>query len=168
MSGKAFIVCGGTGTGKTTFMKKCLDKVSKSALMVYDVNAEYKQYYQWPNTSEPLPDVTDFLDVAKRVSDGVLVFEESTIFFSNRSSDETLKRILVRKRHTNITVFLLFHSLRTIPRYVYDLCNRVVLFKTNDSENLVWEKFKDKELVATFNLINNSSDPHASKIFDIY
>ena len=165
MSGKAFLVVGGTGTGKSTFTEGCLKQVNKSAILLYDVNNEnrYKPY-----VTGPLPTIETFVEKTTTVQNAFIVYEEATIFFSNRSSNDSLREILVRKRHTNNTVFLLFHSLRTIPRYVYDLCNYVILFKTNDSRGLVESKFNDERLTACFLRVQQNKDTHYVENFSIY
>jgi len=162
---KAFLIVGGTGTGKSTFVKKHLDTIDKKAIFLYDVNAEYKPYFPFP-----LIELEDFADKATKIENGVIVFEEATIFFSNRSSSDALRKLLVRKRHTNVVVFLIFHSLRTIPRYVYDLCNFVVLFRTNDSRQLIETKFDDERLTDVFDRVQRLSkkQPHYHELFSIY
>lgn len=165
MSGKAFLIVGGTGRGKTSFIAKCLTKVNRNAIALFDVNNEpvYK-----PFITGPLPTIEEFTEKTARLSNAVIVYEEATIFFSNRSSNDFLRSILVRKRHTCNTVFLVFHSLRTIPRYVYDLCNYVVLYKTNDSRSLVEGKFNDERLTACFDRVMSAPDFHYSETFSIY
>lgn len=164
MSGKAFLLVGATGTGKTTFLKRCLDKVNKSALFIYDVNGEYKDYFNEPFDD----DIERWLIKANAIQGGIIAIEEATISFSNRSSSDSLRKLLVRKRHTNNTVFLVFHSLRNIPRFVYDLSTNVILHKTNDSETLVFDKFKDERLTKVFLSVQNNPSPHYAENFSIY
>lgn len=166
MSGKAFLIVGGTGRGKTSFVARCLSKVNKTAIALYDVNNEtaYKPY----TLAGDLPTIEAFTEKTTRLRDAVIVYEEATIFFSNRGNNDSLREILVRKRHTNNTIFLVFHSLRNIPRYVYDLCNFVVLFKTNDSGKLVDANFQDERLSTCFERVKNNKDFHYFEMFDIY
>lgn len=163
--GKAFAVIGGTGRGKTTFVSKQLAKVHKNSIALYDVNRE--KLYK-PFTAGDLPNIDNFVERTSRMRNALIVYEEATIFFSNRGHDQTLKDILVRKRHTNNTVFLVFHSLRDVPNYVYRLCNYVVLFKTNDSGGFVKSNFKDERLSALYERVRSAEDEHHFEIFDIY
>ncbi len=163
MSGKAIIIVGGTGAGKTTWVKTKLKKVDKKSILLYDVNNEYKEF----TDGSSLPDFDDFSNRATRVSNAVIVFEEATIFLSNQGSNKNVRDILVRKRHTNNTIFLVFHSLRAVPRNIFDLCNYVVLHKTNDNVDLIDNRFDMPELTDMFTRIKNAPK-YSYEIFDIY
>lgn len=133
IGGKAFIIVGATGSGKSTLIKSLIKPVPLSCLHIYDVNAEY-----FPRAE--LPRMEDFLKKAKTLKETVMIFEEATIFFSNRGSNKEMRELLVRKRHAQNCIILVFHSIRYIPFYIYDLCNLVFVFRTNDSDDLVISK----------------------------
>lgn len=134
-SGKAIIIVGATGSGKSTLVKRLIAPVDVNRLFVYDVNREY-----FPR--EPLPDFDQFLIGATKRRESVLVFEEATIFFSNRGNDKRMRQLLVGKRHAGNVIILLFHSIRSIPYYIFDLVNAVIVFNTNDDEPIVKEKYQ--------------------------
>lgn len=168
MSGKSIIIAGGTGTGKSTFVEERLSKVpNKKNIHLYDVNNEniYKPYVY-----EPFGSFEKFSKRGKSLIDSVIVFEEATIFLSNRGTNDDLRNILVRKRHTNVTVFLVFHSLRTVPRWIYDLSNYIILFKTNDNEKLIETRFENELLTDCFLRVQKNSvqNPHYYETFSIY
>lgn len=150
MTGTAILVVGGTGSGKTTFIKKCIERVPPASRFIYDVNNEYGL------VDYDLPSFDDFAELTSRVKNGFLVYEEATIFLSNRGTNNHLREILVRKRHTKNTILLVFHSLRSVPRYIFDLCNSVVLFQTNDSADLVQSKFGNDKFTTLFTRLNSS------------
>lgn len=135
VGGKAYIIVGATGHGKSTFVKDMVSAVPDSRLYVYDVNREY-----FPDEEKELEDIGDFSQRLLPLKESVFIFEEATIFFSNRGSDKNIRNILVRKRHNRNNVFLIFHSIRSIPFYIYDLCNYVIVFHTNDEADLVADK----------------------------
>lgn len=162
--GSCIIVVGGTGTGKTTFVHEKLRKVNKNSLFIYDVNNEYKEFTR----GNPLPDREVFTDLGMNTENGVFVFEEATIYFKNKSTDEKLTEILVRKRHTNNTIFLVFHSLGSIPKYIYQLSNYIVLFKTNDSVSDVKQKFGRENFINAFNEVQSNPDKHYKIIYKNY
>jgi GTPase SAR1 family protein len=161
---KAIIIVGATETGKTTFIKSMLKKVpDKQAFFIYDVNNEYSEFFPYP-----LIDTEEFLEKARYIKKGVFVFEEATIYLSNRSSDENLRSILVRKRHDLNTIFLVFHSMRSVPRYIYELSNYIIIFKTNDSPDMTARELKDDRLEVIMNRVKESKDLHYHESLKIY
>lgn len=163
MSGKAIIIVGMTGTGKTTLVKGRLKNANKNSILLYDVNNEYKEIIG----EQKLLKFEDFADRTTKVSNAIIVYEESTIFLSNRGSNDQVRDVLVRKRHTNNTIFFVFHSLRAVPRNIFDLSNFLILLKTNDSEDLVESKFNRPDLTSLFSAIKNHKDKHYHKIYPI-
>lgn len=139
----AIIVCGARGHGKTTLVKKIIEPVEKGRLLINDVNGEY-----YKPARKPL-EMEDFLLCACTVEDTVIVFEEATIFFSTRSSDKSVKRLLVQSRHTNNFLIFVFHSINAIPNYILELVDKIYLFHTNDTEEIV--KSKNRMLLPAYN-----------------
>jgi ABC-type Mn2+/Zn2+ transport system ATPase subunit len=156
----AIAIIGTTGTGKTTFVKDRLKNANKNSIYLYDVNNEYTEFYDYPFVSMDL-----FLEKAIKLKNAVIVFEEATIFFSNKSSNKEITELLVRKRHTKNTIFLIFHSLRSVPRNITDLVNHLIIFKTTDSEQVVKNKFSDDRITDVFNRVKDHKDKHFFEIF---
>jgi DNA helicase HerA-like ATPase len=163
MSGSHIIV-GGTGTGKSTFVKNLLKKVkNKGTIFIYDVNNEYKEYYPYKFD----PDYEGFTDKIVKIEKAIIVFEESTIFLNNRSCNANIVDMLIRKRHINNYYIFVFHSLRSVPRYIYEYSNFITLFKTSDSPDLVLRKFEDGRLIDIMTRINKSKK-YYSETLKIY
>ena len=153
---KAVIIVGNTGRGKSTAARELLDiaKIEGREIFVYDPNAEYKKYYGGEFTH-----VSEFLNKVSKKKNAFILFEEATIFFSNKGYSELLVDMLVRKRHQNNEIVLLFHSLRSIPTYILELCNFLVLYKTNDRENYINKTFEGyDDILTAFNLLKNTPD----------
>lgn len=146
IGGKAIIVVGGTGMGKTTFVKKCLSMVNKELICLYDPNDEYHDFRE-PNYI--LPEFDVFCMRVNSLRQSVIVYEEASMFLSNRGSNTHVLRQLVQKRHKQNTFFLVFHSVRKIPKYLLDMCNMIVLHKTADPLEIV-ESLDCPELTAAF------------------
>jgi len=165
MSGKSIIFVGGTGTGKTTLIKGRLKKVSKDCLYLFDINNEYTEFFD-----KPLPSFVKFSKQCTKLNDAIIVYEEATIFLSNKGSNSEVNEVLVRKRHTNNTIFFVFHSLRSVPRWLFDLSNYLFLLKTNDSLDTVEKKFDHDALTTAFKEVQLQSqkDKHFHKLVSIY
>lgn len=145
MSGKCGLIVGARGTGKTTISKKMLSKINPGARLVCDVNAEYGDLYP-----RPFIDFDEFTELMSRARNAYIVIEESTIFLSTRGSNFDIRSALVKARHRNNTVVFVFHSLRSIPQYVFILCDFVVLLKTNDTAQDVADRFGKPDLTDAF------------------
>ena len=163
---RAYLIIGGTGTGKTTFIQQqILSRIpNKNCIFIYDVQNEYSHFY-----NEPFDDFENFIErAALRIRNAVIVLEEATIFANNRTSNYFLRKLLVDKRHTNNFIILAYHSLREIPRYVYDLSNYITLFKTNDSPNLIRSKFEDQRILDMMSDVKGNSNKFYSISLKIY
>jgi ABC-type dipeptide/oligopeptide/nickel transport system ATPase component len=164
MTGGAELIIGATGTGKTTKIKHYLSLIpNKKAIQIYDINNEYKEFY-----NKPLEDFEVFIDRQTRTKKAVMVFEEATIFLSNRTCNRQLVDLLVRKRHTGNYIFLCFHSLRSLPKYVLDLCNYITIFHTNDSIGFVESTFKNDKLTEGFLQVQRSPNKHYYRFIKLY
>jgi SpoVK/Ycf46/Vps4 family AAA+-type ATPase len=155
------LLCGGKGTGKTTKVKELLKEANLPAF-IYDVNNEYSE--------APLPDIQSFLDQAVKKKNCAIVFEEATIFFSSKGRSEELLNILVRSRHNKTFCILVFHSLRSIPVYILELSNYLILKYTADNKTAVEAKYKDfPELINIFEevQIQSESNFHYSEILNL-
>lgn len=166
MSGLASIMIGKRGCGKTTLSKKFMDeRPKKMPVLVYDVNNEYKSYYP-----EDLQDFDIFL--AKLTSDDIrhtyLLIEEATIFFSTVSNYQDMKNLLVRARHTGNIIQLNFHSFQSVPKGIYNLLDYVTVFKTNDNEKSVTDRFDHPGVLAAYKEAIASKDEHFYKTVKLY
>lgn len=132
MSGKAILIIGNRGTGKTTTTKKLLANVHKDARIVLDVNNEYADLYPFP-----FIEFDNFTKKLTTVSNAFIVIEEATIFMDNRGYNKDMTSVLVKSRHRGNTIVLVYHSIRSVPKYIFNLCNMIILHKTNDAENVV-------------------------------
>ena len=159
---KVIIIVGGKGTGKTTKVKELISKVNPKALLLNDVNNEYSdimktQYFE----------IKDFTNLVYNAKGAVAIFEEATIFFSNRGGQtEKMKSILVRSRHTKNFIILVFHSLRSVPKDIFDLINLMIIFKTNDNISIIEKKFEMPELVECVQRIKANPNKHYNEAFE--
>lgn len=161
---RGYLIVGSTNTGKSTFLRAKLKKVgNRESIIIYDVNNEHSDLYPYK-----FMDFETFMRKLTKVRNAVIAIEEATIFFNNRSTSDELTKLLVSKRHANNYIFLCFHSLRSVPRFVYDLCNYITLFKTNDSPEVVEQKFKDARINDMLIRIKSNTNPFYNETLKIY
>lgn len=152
MSGKAFMIIGMRGMGKSHQVKELIKKVNPDSLLVFDPNKEYTGLY----SHKPIEKFKEFSSIVPKVSNAVIVVEEATVFLSNRGYDIDFQDTIVRARHTNNTVILVFHSFQDVPKYLFRLVNYVILLKTNDTIDYVEKTFRSPKLSKAFIEIKNA------------
>jgi hypothetical protein len=161
---QVFIVIGARGTGKTTLLKQRVAKFN-GFKHIYDLQ---RVYY---SDNRPLPTIEDFTKQAATLEDSLIVYEESTIFFPNHGNNKHLRQNLVQARYNRNTIFLVYHSICAVPYYVYDLADCIILFRTQDEENRVVQKYEKfhkhwrriihrPETCLQFNLLNGNKSPY--------
>lgn len=166
MGGIATICVGKRGCGKTTKSKELLATRPKGMpVIIYDINNEYKKEYP--------EDFDEFEVFLAKISDDnikrtYILIEEATIFFSTRSRFQEMMNVLVRARHTGNIVQLNFHSFSSIPKNIYHLLDYVIVFKTNDSEKDVTDRFDNPNILNAYREAIASSDKHFQKTVRLY
>lgn len=166
MAGLAFIMIGRRKTGKTTMSKKFLDERPKNMpVIVYDINKEYANYYP-----EPFIDFEPFMDkiTDEKIRNTYILIEEATIFFDTSSRFEQMKNLLVRARHTGNIIQLNFHSFLSVPKNIFNLLDYVIVFKTNDTEMTLFQKYDHPEVIEAFNEARQSKDEFFNKTVSLY
>jgi hypothetical protein len=166
-SGKLILVIGGTGSGKTTFIKEKILK-GKPECLVYDVNNEYDELDMDANAPRGRwwGAVKGFIAITPFKHNGcIVVFEEATGFFEGAATKET-KQIIVGKRHSlppntgGRNLIFVFHTINSVPPFLFGTANTVCLMKTNDEPHQV--KRKCAKLLAPFLKLQNA--PQYSRI----
>ena len=144
-------VVGMRGMGKSYIVKQLLQNTHPDSRLIYDPNIEYTDLY-----NKPLLKFEQFAQTVPRVSNAVIVVEEATIFLNNRGYDSDFVEAVVRARHTNNTIILVFHSLQDLPKYLFRLMNFIILLKTHDTADYVDKQFRNKTFSASFVEIQNA------------
>lgn len=137
------VIVGQPRAGKTSRAKRIVAAIG-APVVVNDVNAEWGQ--------RPL-DLSEFLDIAesRHGKPTTFVWEEATSYLdavaaSGKDKKRTVNA-LIRRFHTKHVNVLLFHSLRTVPVWVMDYTDLLVLFKTADRPSLIRSKFAGWDIV---------------------
>jgi len=155
---KAFIIVGEQGRGKTTEAYNIIDNFKQKDLFAYDVHGHYFEKFQNRSKIKGRPKMEVFLEIVSNVKNSVIVFEEATIFFSNRGREETIIELLVNNYHSKNVILFLFHSLRSVPVEIMDFVQFIKLYHTNDRVTLINNKFKeDSGLIEVFNDVSEKT-----------
>ena len=129
-----FSICvvGSTGVGKTTFVKSIIKDVHSTNIIKYDPFNEYEKGYNI--------EIDNFLQLDYK--NKLILVEEATSVLSFYNRIDIIK-MLTRRRHNNVSSIFVFHSIRTIPVYIFDFLDGIVFFRTNDRRDIVEKKYKD-------------------------
>jgi len=153
---------GKKGSGKTTRTVKLILPFSKQEfklIHIFDVNNEYEDLIKKKNVLI-YDNFADILEVANSdEKNNLFVFEEATIFFSHSKSQKIVD-FLVKQRHKNNDFIFNFHSLRSIPLYILDFTDFLMVGKTNDLEDFVSDKFYGTNIPTTYNKVKKEIDPY--------
>lgn len=156
------IIVGKTGAGKTSYAKNILSTLKRRSF-IYDINNEYKMFY-----NAPFVPFNEFLANIMPVKNSVILIEEASIFLRHNNVKENLINKICRKRHENNFYILNFHSLRKIPIYIFDFCDYLTLFKTNDAPTFVETKYNEfAGIPELFKMVNENENRHFHKTIKI-
>lgn len=145
---EATVVLGNSGSGKTTYVNKFLEE-KKSGNKTFLINGS-----EFPNATK-----IRYEDVAKLKGSCTLIIED--LIRPNAAEMEVLKKLLLYdKRHKNIDVFILLHSVTTNNTYAllqhvdYFICTKSslntknfhelgvkILKLTHDEARQIWKNF---------------------------
>jgi len=153
----SYVIIASTGQGKSTFVRKLC---GNAPMFVFDVNDEYNELSLDANKSSSRylgGDVQEFTDMCRNKHNGTFcVFEEATGFFSGKM-EKDMRSLVIGKRHPveygGRNLVFLFHSINSVPPFLFELANYIVLFKTGDNE-LTVKKKNPKLLQAYYSLRN--------------
>lgn len=145
------LLIGMTGTGKSPFIRN----YSKDKnLFLFDIQNEWGNRPKYPDlTPDNLSDnwkdnrsrhiecdEKKFIWQCSQKRNTICVFEDATAFMEGKT-DKDLRRLLVSKLFTGNVYILVFHCIMAVPPRVMQLSDYVVLFKTNDEDYQVENKF---------------------------
>jgi len=149
--GKVILLIGKKDAGKTTKVKELLRK-SKKHELIYDFRSEY---------GYKLLDIDDFLELALLEENCNIVIEECTVYLDHKSDNRKVKNLLSGASHKNNNIYLLYHTMRSIPGYIFDLIDYYYLFHTSDNEGVVRKLFRyEPDIIEDFLLVKGKTNPH--------
>lgn len=138
-----YLLIAATGEGKTTLVRKL---IAKHPYIIYDINGEYREVSN--DTTQPrskfFGNPVEFIDICANKHNGTFcVFEDATGFLSGNVGNQ-MKSFIVAKRHPiekgGRNIVLLFHTINSVPPFLLDTADYIVLFKTGDDISAVKKK----------------------------
>lgn len=137
------ILVGINGTGKTTFIKRMLERTvteSNRALIVTPDPAEWRAVTEVSGTA-----ITRFKGVRKIIyhrgcmseiqqyyTNGSLVFDDARVYI-HAQSDDFMQWLQIRRRQVGVDLFCNFHGLTQVPPVFFTFATNIILFYTKDN-----------------------------------
>lgn len=138
------ILCGINGTGKTTMLKKILEKMrsyGNRILIVTPDPIEWKEALPITKWAE-----LQSFDGMRRIiyspetmnkiqqyySNGVLVLDDCRVYIHAQSND-FMQWLQIRRRQAGIDLFSVFHGLTQVPPVYFTFATNLFLFYTKDN-----------------------------------
>ena len=173
-----FIIVGTNGTGKTTLLNKLISEKGGKSLVIDPDGLEWQHIEEiQPEKARELksgqakilaPTIEDLEELID-FQNGSLVLDDCRFYLKSRM-EESIRRILIRRRHNAIDVFAVAHGLSEVPASFYTFATHLICFKTNDSLVRL-RNSTDKEKIHRLRLaideVNQHPDHHHYKVFNI-
>lgn len=170
------VLCGRRGTGKTTMQQKILDVNPKKTLIVdtFDhpawrhvpiVEIEQLQYWKKGTYRVILQDFsTDLISIGNHVGNCNIVYEDAKKYFRNTIPAE-VERVIIDSKQKNIDVYFMFHMLSEVPKYLRQMYDNLILFKTKDAPD-VYKRFSNYLEIETVHkrVLNHKSKYYCERI----
>jgi len=144
MKGLAIVIVGYQGAGKSLLAKSLIKGVHPTRLAILDINREYVEEHPESVIADKQgePDFDRYIEMMITEKQRIFVTEDATTIFSHRGYDPRLVRAIIKKRHSGNVYIFLFHSLRVVPRDVFEYSDELWLLKTADTDDSISGKYK--------------------------
>lgn len=136
---QVFVIVGGRGSGKTTFLERTLKK--EKAVIIELVKTDRYNGFTDRYFYEDIE--SGFINM-KKLANKQIVFEDATSYI-NSNMKNSLKKLIVFSKQIGSDVFVVFHSINIIPPFLWNLFNYLIIFKCPEPHQTAANKeyFKD-------------------------
>ena len=151
------LVCGGTGSGKSTFiiqmLKSIFKKVFHDVFVIMPENSMnsisekdnvFKKYID-PENIYHTYDVDILKEIYEKIEENasqgyysLLLCDDYGNLLKAKQESKILQSMFLKNRHLRLSVFVLCQSWYQAPKIIREICNNAILFNTSKSQN---EKF---------------------------
>ena len=132
--GIVYIICGGQDVGKSAYVIENCKKSSRHTF-VYDYQREYLERFGKRKVTI-FYDLQLFVNNLAGMYNSNIIIEEGTTFIRFQK-DEAISALLTSAFHNGNIIYILFHYLEAVPKYILSMSHVLVLFATGDDEILV-------------------------------
>ena len=144
---KRYPVCtmfvGINGTGKTTAMKKIIEKTvgeKNRCLVVTPDPAEWKsldivsgrRLASFSGLKKMIYYKGCMEEIQQYYSNGILVMDDARVYI-HAQSDDFMQWLQIRRRQVGVDIFAMFHGLTQIPPVFFTFATNIFLFYTKDN-----------------------------------
>jgi len=156
------LICGGTGSGKTTWliqmMKTVFKKVYHQIFLIIPENSlnsidpkdNIFSKHLDPEDIYHSYDVETLEEIYEKIKDNasegyysLLLIDDMGDQLKNKAEAKLLQSMFLKNRHLRLSVFMLCQNFYQAPKIVREISNNAILFNTNKSQN---EKFFEQML----------------------
>lgn len=153
--GGVYIVAGRMGCGKTTFVKALMQSTDCFKAAYALVKCDYDEVTQFK-------DYEYFLHLMNSKTDSIFVIDEAytclpdALQVRTKPLDRMLAEILVNSRKYNNLIFIVFHNLQQMKKWLPAYTNYFVRFNTQDQISYQLARFKSYSGMR-YSLVNKPS-----------
>jgi GTPase SAR1 family protein len=151
------LICGGTGSGKTTWLIQMLQTIFKkvyhdifliipenSMNSIHDKDNVFKKYLD-PDNIYHNYDIETLNEIYEKIEENasegyysLLLIDDFGNLLKSKQEAKILQSMFLKNRHLRLTAFVLCQNFYQMPKNIREITNNAILFNTNKSMN---EKF---------------------------
>lgn len=189
---KVFVIVGKRGTGKSTYTIELAKKIGKpivvftyatdkknetfipiapdsidklEAKTIYKIND--RKYRTTLKTREQAIDAV-LSDIYYRLRNATLIIDDASTIL-NYTRNQMMLNNLNEVRHKSLDIIVVFHGFNQIPKYLFDLMNYLVFFKTTATvdKSRAGQLDEYNKIIELQKQVNADPDPYAYEVLDI-
>lgn len=161
------VITGRRGTGKTTLQQKILAVNPKKTLVVdtFDhpswssypiISIENLKHWRSGNYRVILSNYTEDLILISKYSNNCnIVYEDAKKYFTS-SIPQSVVNAIIDSKQKNTDIYMMYHALSQIPKFLREMYDNLIIFKTKDGSD-VYSRFSNaKELEEVHQRVMNN------------
>lgn len=175
-------IFGASGYGKSFYIKNSLiplyyesvfkkQKTDKKGIYVWDVQNEYlnnKDYQLNINHEKKFePDFNKFAAKHADKVNSLFIIDEAAVALTTREFSKDTQNWFINARHDNNYFVFVYQGFNLIPNFVALFMERLIIFKTGDSNANVKKKFNNDKVILVNEELNKRDEKKLHYIVDV-